>query len=81
MGHPSNRCLLVAAAPKEACAVLEGFGIEPKDIPVSGDPVRMDDCFDLIRAGVGKSSANRIISITLLIAASVFPPKSDLFRI
>ncbi len=55
---PSNRCLLIAAAPKEADAVLQGFGKDLDARSLSGDPVRLDECFDLIMGGVGKSSAS-----------------------
>lgn len=52
----TNRCLLVAAAPKEAHAVLEAFG--SLDSPIErAQIIKLDDRFDLIMSGVGKSSA------------------------
>lgn len=54
--NTSNRCLLVAAAPKEVHAVLAAFAHGQLDVPV-GSAVTLDDRFDLVRSGVGKSSA------------------------
>lgn len=54
---PTNRCLLVAAAPKEADAVCDGFGIVSQELAASGDAIGLDECFDLIRCGVGKAPA------------------------
>ncbi|MGJ8637248.1 MAG: futalosine hydrolase [Phycisphaerales bacterium] len=53
--NPTSRCLLVAAAPKEARAVLEAFD-QSIEAPL-GIPVQLDDRFDLVRSGVGKSAA------------------------
>lgn len=53
--NPTSRCLLVAAAPKEAHAVLEAFD-QSCEAPL-GIPIQLDDCFDLVRSGVGKSAA------------------------
>tara|TARA_R110002096_G_scaffold344921_7_gene538106 strand:- start:48981 stop:49682 length:702 start_codon:yes stop_codon:yes gene_type:complete len=50
------RCLLVAAAPKECDAVLEAFLLKGSPIQL-GQVIRLDDRFDLVRSGVGKSSA------------------------
>ncbi len=52
----ANRCLLVAAAPKEAHAVLEAFGSRSSPIE-RAQIIKLDDRFDLIMSGVGKSSA------------------------
>ncbi len=52
----SNRCLLVAAAPKEARAVLEAFDFHNSPIE-RAQIIQFDDRFDLIMSGVGKSSA------------------------
>ncbi|MBO6512579.1 MAG: futalosine hydrolase, partial [Phycisphaerales bacterium] len=53
--NETSRCLLVAAAPKEAHAVLEAFECT-SEAPL-GIPVQLDDRFDLVRSGVGKSAA------------------------
>ncbi|MCA9303970.1 MAG: futalosine hydrolase [Phycisphaerales bacterium] len=47
--------LLAAAAPREASAVLDAFGLNtPPELWV---PVRLHDRFELVRTGVGKSNA------------------------
>ncbi len=56
---PTDRCLLVAAAPKEfqatAGAFVNGFQIDGE--LVLGQAVKLDDRFDLVLSGVGKASA------------------------
>ncbi|MFK7758961.1 MAG: hypothetical protein AB8C13_03320 [Phycisphaerales bacterium] len=54
--NTSNRCLLVAAAPKEVravCAAFDQVGSES----VAGSVTALDDRFDLVHCGVGKASA------------------------
>lgn len=48
--------LLAAAAPREASAVLDAFGIDAKETKL-WKPVRLNDRFELVRTGVGKSNA------------------------
>lgn len=55
--NSESRCLLVVAAPKELSAVLEGFDRAIHTQPALGVPIRLDDSFDAILAGVGKASA------------------------
>jgi futalosine hydrolase len=52
----ANRSLLVAAAPREAQAVLNAFGIESESIERAA-VIELDNRFDLIMSGVGKSGA------------------------
>lgn len=59
----SNRCLLVAAAPKECEAVLDAWGL--RGLPEPAEPMRLDDRFDLVRSGVGKSAASAATAIAL----------------
>lgn len=54
---PTNRCLLVVAAPKEVQAVLAAFPDAPQSVPGIAKAIRLDDRFDLIRSGVGKASS------------------------
>ena len=53
----THRCLLVAAAPKEAQAVLDAFDDSVDHRPTPGTTIQLDDRFDLILSGVGKSLA------------------------
>jgi futalosine hydrolase len=53
----TDRCLLVAAAPKECAAMLEAFSLQASEPFPIGEVVRLDDRFDVIRSGVGKSAA------------------------
>lgn len=53
----SKRCLLVAAAPLEAKAILRGFNLDDSASMQIGDTHQLDDRFDLLLSGVGKSSA------------------------
>ncbi len=61
---PDQRCLLVAAAPKEARAVLDAF-LPSQPLSDLGCPVRLNDRFDLVRSGVGKSNAASATAIAL----------------
>lgn len=53
----SNRCLLVAAAPLEAKAILRGLNLNDSAVLQTGDTLTLDTRFDLLLSGVGKSSA------------------------
>jgi len=52
-----HRCLLIVAAPKEVQAVLDAFDAPANQSPIPGQPVQLDDRFDLVPSGVGKSLA------------------------
>ncbi len=52
----SNRCLLVSAAPREAQAVLDAFAVRSESID-QAVVISLDNRFDLVMSGVGKSSA------------------------
>jgi futalosine hydrolase len=52
----SKRCLLVAAAPREARAVLDAFSPAPESVN-QAKVIQLNDRYDLVMSGVGKSSA------------------------
>lgn len=53
---PDQRCLLAAAAPKELAAVARAFNQDHAAI-THHDPITLDDRFDALLTGVGKSCA------------------------
>lgn len=52
-----NRVLIVVAAPRECRAVLDGLGAKGTPVPDAWELVRIDDRFDVVMSGVGKSNA------------------------
>ena len=54
---PVNRCLIIAAAPKEVDAALAAFPGVIRPCPPIGQAIPLDDRFDLVYSGVGKASA------------------------
>lgn len=57
-----HRCLIAAAAPREARAALDAFGVDHAD--PSGITV-LDDRFDLVETGVSKAAASAMVMLAL----------------
>ena len=84
----SNRCLLVAAAPLEAKAILRGFNHDESAVLQTGDAQKLDNRFDLMLSGVGKSSAaastaraltlNRYTSVLSIGIAGALPSQTPI---